>query len=51
MHLAQDLHQEDNMEEMVREYNKPQSPTFPNSYSKYGKNTLSEGKPIYVKVI
>ncbi|XP_060584425.1 TRAF-type zinc finger domain-containing protein 1-like [Ruditapes philippinarum] len=42
MHLAKDLHQDNSMEEMVREFNKPQSPTVPSSQVKYGRNSLSE---------
>ncbi|XP_045171448.2 TRAF-type zinc finger domain-containing protein 1-like [Mercenaria mercenaria] len=42
MHLAQDLHQDESMDEIVRAFNKPQSPTYPSSQVRYGRNSLSE---------
>lgn len=43
MHLAQDLHQEDSLDNIVRSFGKPQSPVYPGVQNRYGRNSLSEG--------
>lgn len=42
MHLAQDLHQDDSLEDIVRAFDKQQSPVYPSAQNRYGQNSLSE---------